>query len=78
VDDSAVRATTLSIVNQADAVGQWTGGPAIGALGTVTSIRIALVAATACLVPAVGFLRSATRQASTGPAPVPAASGGSE
>jgi len=78
VDDSAVRATTLSIVNQADAVGQWTGGPAIGALGTVTSIRIALVAATACLVPAVGFLRSATRHASTGPATVPAASGGSE
>ena len=78
IDDSAVRATTLSIVNQADAVGQWTGGPAIGALGTVSSIRVALVAATACLVPAVGFLRSATRRASAEPAPVPAASGGSE
>ena len=78
VDDSAVRATTLSIVNQADAAGQWTGGPAIGALGTVTSIRVALVAGTACLLPAVGFLRSATRRERTEPAPVPAASGGSE
>jgi len=78
IDDSTVRATTFSIVNQADAVGQWTGGPAIGALGTVTSIRVALVAATACLVPAVGFLRSATRRAARQPALVPTASGGSE
>ena len=61
IDDSSVRATTLSIVNQADAVGQWTGGPAIGALGTVTSIRVALVAATACLLPAWAFLRRASR-----------------
>ena len=58
IDDSSVRATTLSIVSQADAVGQWTGGPAIG---TVTSIRVALVGATACLVPAFGFLRRASR-----------------
>ena len=56
-----MRATTLSIVNQADAVGQRTGAPAIGALATVTSIRVALVAATACLVPAFAFLRRATR-----------------
>jgi DHA3 family tetracycline resistance protein-like MFS transporter len=78
VDDSTVRATTLSIVNQADAVGQWTGGPAIGALGTVTSIRVALVAATACLLPAVGFLRAAARHDAREAAPVPAPSGGSE
>ena len=61
IDDSSVRATTLSIVNQADAVGQWTGGPAIGALGTTTSIRVALAAATACLLPAFAFLRRAAR-----------------
>ena len=61
IDDSSVRATTLSIVSQADAVGQWTGGPAIGALGTVTSIRVALAAATGCLLPAVAFLRRASR-----------------
>ena len=78
VDDATVRATTLSIVNQADAVGQWTGGPAIGALGTVTSIRVALVAATACLLPAVGFLRAATRHDARWAAPVSTPSGGSE
>jgi MFS transporter, DHA3 family, tetracycline resistance protein len=78
VDDSTVRATTLSIVNQADAVGQWTGGPAIGALGTITSIRVALVAATACLLPAVGFLRAAGRRDPAGAVTAPAASGGSE
>ena len=65
-EDSTIRATTLSIVNQADAVGQWTGGPAIGPLGTVTSIRVALAAATACLLPALGFLRAATRRRRAG------------
>ncbi len=56
IDDSSVRATTLSIVSQADAVGQWTGGPAIGALGTVTSIRVALA-----------FLRRASRHEARSP-----------
>ena len=78
VDDSTVRATTLSIVNQADAVGQWTGGPAIGALGTVTSIRVALVAATACLLPAVGFLRAAAGHGVPEAVAAPAPSGGAE
>jgi hypothetical protein len=31
--DSSKRATVLSIINQSDAVGQWVGGPAIGAVG---------------------------------------------
>ena len=78
VEDSAVRATTLSIVNQADAVGQWTGGPAIGALGTVTSIRVALAAATACLLPALGFLRTATRHDARDPIALPEPSRGTE
>jgi DHA3 family tetracycline resistance protein-like MFS transporter len=78
VEDSTVRATTLSIVNQADAVGQWTGGPAIGALGTVTSIRVALAAATACLLPALGFLRAATRRDARDPVALPAPSRGPE
>jgi DHA3 family tetracycline resistance protein-like MFS transporter len=78
VDDSTVRATTLSIVNQADAVGQWTGGPAIGALGTVTSIRVALVGATACLVPALAFLRVAIRRTRAEVVAAPAASSGAE
>ena len=78
VEDSTIHATTLSIVNQADAVGQWTGGPAIGALGTVTSIRVALAAATACLLPALGFLRAATRRDARDPVALPAPSRGPE
>ena len=38
IEDSSVRATVLSIVNQSDAVGQVAGGPAIGAVGIVGRI----------------------------------------
>ena len=78
VDDSTVRATTLSIVNQADAIGQWTGGPAIGALGTVTSIRVALVGATACLGPRPRVPARRDPPDSGRDRPLPAASGGAE
>jgi MFS transporter, DHA3 family, tetracycline resistance protein len=61
VDDSRVRATVLSITNQADAVGQWTGGPAIGAVGNVFSIRAALTAGALCMVPALALYRRAVR-----------------
>ena len=49
------RATVLSIVNQSDAVGQWVGGPVIGALGTVFSLRVALSAGAFVILPAVGL-----------------------
>jgi DHA3 family tetracycline resistance protein-like MFS transporter len=61
VEDSSVRATVLSITNQADAVGQWTGGPAIGAVGNVLSIRAALVAGGMCMAPALVLYRRAMR-----------------
>ena len=61
VEDSRVRATVLSITNQADAVGQWTGGPAIGLVGNVLSIRAALLAGALCMAPALGFYRRAIR-----------------
>ncbi len=48
-----MRATVISITNQADAVGQWTGGPGIGVIGTVFSIRAALVVGGLCLSPAL-------------------------
>jgi hypothetical protein len=51
----------LSITNQADAIGQWTGGPAIGALGSIFSIRIALAAAAACLLPTLALYRRALK-----------------
>jgi len=59
VKESSVRATVLSITNQADAVGQWTGGPALGAVGSVFGIRAALVAGAACLLPALALYRRA-------------------
>lgn len=55
IPDSSVRATVLSITNQSDAIGQVVGGPAVGAVGTVLSIRAALVAGAAALLPAVAL-----------------------
>jgi hypothetical protein len=63
VEESGVRATVLSITNQADAVGQWTGGPAIGLVGNVFSIRAALVAGSLCMTPALALYRRAARHA---------------
>jgi DHA3 family tetracycline resistance protein-like MFS transporter len=62
VEDSSVRATVLSITNQADAVGQWTGGPAIGVVGNVFSIRAALVTGGLCMAPALALLRTTLRR----------------
>jgi DHA3 family tetracycline resistance protein-like MFS transporter len=61
IEESNVRATVISITNQADAVGQWTGGPALGAVGNVFGIRAALVAGAACLLPALALYRRAIR-----------------
>ena len=59
IDESGVRATVLSITNQADAVGQWTGGPAVGVVGNAFSIRAALAAGSLCIAPALVFYRRA-------------------
>jgi DHA3 family tetracycline resistance protein-like MFS transporter len=61
VDDSSVRATVLSISEQADAIGQWTGGPAIGAVGSLVSLRAALLVGAAVLSPAVALYARALR-----------------
>jgi DHA3 family tetracycline resistance protein-like MFS transporter len=49
--ESSTRATSLSVINQADALGQLVGGPAIGVVGTVYSLRMALVVAALMLSP---------------------------
>jgi MFS transporter, DHA3 family, tetracycline resistance protein len=49
--ESSVRATVISINGQADAVGQIAGGPAIGAIGTLVSLRAAMVTAGLVLTP---------------------------
>lgn len=61
VPDPSSRATVLSIVNQADALGQVAGGPAIGAVGTAASLRVALVIGAAALAPTLALLARAVR-----------------
>jgi DHA3 family tetracycline resistance protein-like MFS transporter len=61
ISDSSVRATVMSITNQADAVGQWTGGPAIGVIGNAFGIRAALVTGAFLLTPAVALYGRALR-----------------
>lgn len=62
IDDSSVRATVLSIVNQADAIGQVAGGPAIGAVGSSVGLRPALALGASVLAPALALYgRAVTR-----------------
>jgi len=51
--DSRVRATIHSLAGQADALGQVVGGPVIGVIGTVRSLRAALAFAGLALTPAL-------------------------
>jgi predicted MFS family arabinose efflux permease len=48
-----VRATVLSMLSQSNAFGQIAGGPGVGLIGTVASLRAALVTAGALLSPTV-------------------------
>lgn len=59
--DSRVRATVLSMNNQADALGQIAIGPAIGALGNI-SLRAALAVSGLLLSPALALFARAARQ----------------
>jgi MFS transporter, DHA3 family, tetracycline resistance protein len=54
--DARVRATALSARDMCDSAGQIAGGPVFGLIGTIASIRVALFAGAAVLVPAVGLL----------------------
>jgi MFS transporter, DHA3 family, tetracycline resistance protein len=61
IEDSSVRATVTSMVNQTGAVGEIAGGPGVGVVGTVVSLRAALVVAGALLAPAVALYARALR-----------------
>jgi MFS transporter, DHA3 family, tetracycline resistance protein len=61
IEDSSVRATVTSMVNQTGAVGEIAGGPGVGVVGTVVSLRAALVVAGALLTPAVALYGRALR-----------------
>jgi MFS transporter, DHA3 family, tetracycline resistance protein len=60
--DPNVRATVISMAGQVDAFGQITGGPAIGLLGTLRGLRVALVAAGALLSPALLLIARTIRR----------------
>ena len=45
-----------------DSAGQIVGGPAIGVIGTLASLRIALLAGAAALAPAAAFIAAASRR----------------
>jgi MFS transporter, DHA3 family, tetracycline resistance protein len=59
--EPSTRATVLSMAGQADALGQLTGGPALGVIATAAGIRAGLVAGAAFLVPAVLLYARAVR-----------------
>lgn len=60
--DPATRATVLSMGGQVDAFGQLGGGPLVGAVGELASLRAAMVAAGLTLVPALPLIVRAARQ----------------
>lgn len=57
-----VRATVISMSGQMDAIGQIVGGPIIGVIGTLVSIRAALVSTAVFLSPALLLFGRARRQ----------------
>lgn len=55
--ESTSRATVISMVGQANAIGQVAGGPALGWVGNTVSVRAALLGSALVLSPIVGLYR---------------------
>ncbi len=53
--DSAVRATVLSMSGQVDAIGQILGGPVVGLIGNLISVRAAITVSGVLLTPVLGL-----------------------
>lgn len=71
--DSKFRATVLSMTGQIDAFGQMTGGPIIGLVGRLYSLRAAILTSAAILMPSVplfSLLLKAERNVSKTPVEV--------
>jgi len=60
--DPSVRATALSAQDMFDSAGQIAGGPVIGIIGTLVSVRIALLTGAAALAPAAACVAAANRR----------------
>lgn len=75
--ESRVRATVISMTSQTDAIGRITGGPILGGVGSLLSLRAALVGTGVALSPALLLYLRAFRQGAARPAAEPGpASGG--
>lgn len=59
--DSKVRATVLSMSGQVDAVGQILGGPGVGIIGNVVSVRAALLVSGFILTPTLPLYQRAMK-----------------
>jgi MFS transporter, DHA3 family, tetracycline resistance protein len=66
--ESSVRATALSAWDMFDSAGQILGGPIVGVVGTLASLRIALLAGAAALGPAAACIAAASRRIRPRPA----------
>jgi hypothetical protein len=60
--ESRGRATVLSLVSQADALGQLSGGPLIGWVGTVRNLRVAMVLSAILLLPSLPLYGRAVKR----------------
>ena len=61
IGDSRVRATVISIAGQSNAIGQAGGGPLLGVAGNLFGIRVALLAGSAVIAPALALYARAIR-----------------
>lgn len=59
--DSTSRATSLSLVSQANAIGQVTGGPPLGGLANKVEVSIAFVLFALVLIPTIGLFSRARK-----------------
>ena len=67
ITDSSVRATVLSITSIAGSFGEWSGGPALGAIGTRWGVRAALATGAMLLAPTPLLFARAVKHHGTEP-----------
>ncbi|MEC1158398.1 MFS transporter [Cytobacillus horneckiae] len=61
IPDSSARATFFSVKGQVDAIGQISGGPIVGWIGSSFAVRTALIASAVLLAPALYFYKKLLR-----------------
>ena len=59
--DADVRATILSLVGQAESIGQAVGGLLVGFLANLLTVPLALLSVSVLLMPVLGFIYRSNR-----------------